>query len=371
MQFSFETSPARVVFGRGAVTSELQAEVERLGVERLMVVVDSTWELLARRVTAPFAEATAAWFADVEPHVPVQVADRAVALARRSRADGLLSIGGGSTTGTAKIVARETGVPILAVPTTYAGSEMTPVWGLTRAGRLETGTEPAVQPRTVILDPDVTDRLPARLAVASGLNAMAHVVEAHWAPRANPVSSALADEATKALATGLRAIGTDSLSRAGSPEMALRDPVGAWAGTLADAGEQLLYGAFLAGSTFAVTGTGLHHKICQILAGQFNLPHAATHAVVLPNVLALNAPAIPAVTDRIARALSADDAVAGVRRLYADVGAPRTLADLGLRAEQLEEAIDRVSAALPIANPRPVGSAEVRAVLRNAFGHAA
>ncbi|TRW47256.1 maleylacetate reductase [Georgenia yuyongxinii] len=371
MQFSFETSPARVVFGRGTVRTALPEEVERLGIQRLLVVSARALEPLAREVTAPFADAVVAWFTKVEQHVPADVAEQAVVVARRARADGVLSIGGGSTTGTAKIVARETGIPILAVPTTYAGSEMTPVWGLTRSGHKETGIDPAVQPRTVVLDPNLTDQLPRRLAVSSALNALAHVVEAHWAPRANPVSSALADEATTALATGLRAIGREGLQRAASPEASLRDPVATWAGTPAAAGEQLLYGAFLAGGTYAVTGAGLHHKICHVLGGAFNLPHAATHAVVLPNVLALNLPAVPAVGERIAHALGAEEAVSGMRRLYAEVGAPRTLAQIGLRPDQLDEAIDRVSAELPIANPRPVGTAEVRAVLTAAFGEVA
>lgn len=371
MQFSFETSPTRVVFGRGTVRSGLPDEVERLGVERVLVVTDRALESLARTATAPFAEAVAAWFTDVEPHVPADVAARAVLAARTARADAVLSVGGGSVTGIAKVVARETGLPVVAVPTTYTGSEMTPVWTLTRGGHREGGSDPAALPRTVVLDPDLTDRLPRHLAVSSALHALAHAVEAHWAPHANPVSSALADEAITALATGLRAIGPDGLERATSPVAALRDPVAAWAGTPAAAGEQLLYGAFLAGSTYAVTGTGLHHKICLVLGGAFHLPDAETRAVVLPHVLALNLPVVPAVGERIARALGAKEAVSGIRLLHAEVGAPRTLAQIGLRPRQLEEAVDRVSAELPIANPRPVGSAEVRAVLEASFGAAA
>ena len=367
MQFSFDTSPARVVFGRGTVQTALEAEVERMGLQRMLVVASRSHVVLAQRVTIPFAEAAVAWFTGVEQHVPAATAERAVALARRSRADGVLSIGGGSTTGTAKIVAKETHLPILSVPTSYAGSEMTPVWGMTTAGRTETGTDPAVLPRTVILDPDLTDELPRTLAVASALGAMAHAVEAHWAPRANPMSSALADEAVTALAAGLWALGHTGLAQSNSPEAALTNPVGTWAGTSAVAGEQLLYGAFLAGAVVSTTGTGLHHRICLILCGAFALPHAATHAVVLPHVLALNSPALPAAAGRIARALDAGDAVAGLRRLYAAVGAPRTLAEIGMRRDQLPEAIDRVTAALPIANPRPVGTEQVRAVLTAAF----
>ncbi|MFH5820998.1 maleylacetate reductase [Georgenia sp. AZ-5] len=367
LQFSFDTSPARVVFGRGTVLTALPPEVERMGFERVLVVAGRPHEPLARKVTIPFAEVAVAWFTGVEPHVPAAVAERAVELARRARADGVLSIGGGATTGTAKIVARETHLPIVSVPTTYAGSEMTPVWGMTTAGRKETGTDPAVQPRTVILDPDLTDELPRALAVASGLGAMAHAAEAHWAPGANPMTAALADEAVQALATGLRGIGRVPLALANSPEAALNDPVGTWAGTSANAGEQLLYGAFLAGAIVAATGSGLHHRICAVLGGAFKLPDAAAHAVVLPHVLAFNSPAVPAAAGRIARALGAEDAVAGLRGLYAEVGAPRTLEQIGLRRDQLPEAIDRVNAALPIPNPRLVGTGDVRALLTAAY----
>ncbi|MCK6211859.1 maleylacetate reductase [Georgenia sp. EYE_87] len=368
MEFTYETSPARVVFGRGTVRTALPDEVARLGADRVMVVTGASHQALAHASVEPFADAVVSFFTEVEEHVPVAIAQRAVARAREARADLLLSIGGGSTTGTAKMVARELRVPILAVPTTYSGSEATPVWGTTREGRKETGTDPAVRPRTVVLDPDLTDRLPRDLAVGSGLNALAHVVEAHWAPRANPISSAMADEAMRSLASGLRGIGPESLARAQAPEKALTDPVSVWAGTPTAAGELLLYGAYLAGATFAATGSGLHHKICHVLGGAFRLPHAALHAVVLPQVLAFNAPAVPRAAARIARALEAEEAVSGLRGLAASIGAPRTLAQIGLLYRQLDEAIDRVSAALPIDNPRPVGKNEIRAILTAAYG---
>ncbi|WP_043503606.1 maleylacetate reductase [Georgenia sp. SUBG003] len=368
MQFTFETAPARVVFGRGTVRTALAAELARLGARRIMVVTAPRNQTLAHSVATPFGDAVVSVFTEVAEHVPAPVGARAVALAREVRADTLLSIGGGSTTGTAKIVARDLHLPILAVPTTYSGSEATPVWGTTRDGRRETGSDPAVRPRTVVLDPDLTDRLPRDLAVASGLSALARAVEAHWAPGASPIGSAMADEAVHALATGLRGIGRDSLAEAQAPEKALTDPVSVWAGTPTAAGEQLLYGAYLAGATFASAGAGLHHKICQTLGGTFNLPHAALHAVVLPHVLAFNAPAVPQAAARIARALEAEEAVSGLRALAASVGAPRTLAQLGLLPRQLDEAVDRVSATLPFENPRHVGKNEVRAIITAAFG---
>jgi maleylacetate reductase len=215
--------------------------------------------------------------------VPVETARAARAAAADAGADAVLCIGGGSTVGAAKAVALTARIPVLAVPTTYSGSEVTAVWGMTENGRKTTGTDPAVLPRVVVYDPELTAGLPRELAVASGLNAMAHGVEALWAPRRNPVSSVIAEEGVGALATGLR----DA------------DPA------------ELLRGAWLAAAAFAVAGSGLHHKLCHVLGGTFGLPHARTHAVVLPHVLAFNAPGAPEAAARVARALGVEDPVRG------------------------------------------------------------
>ena len=200
-------------------------------------------------------------------------------------ADAVLAIGGGSTTGVAKAVALTTRLPVVAVPTTYSGSEVTPTWGLTEDGRKTTGVDVAVLPRTVVYDPELTVSLPAGLAVASGLNAMAHCVEAMWAPRRNPVSTVVAEEGVRSLATGLSAVGTDTVGTDGGGLPAATD---------------LLRGAYLGGTAFAGAGSGLHHKLCHVLGGAFDLPHAPTHAVVLPHVLAFNAPGAPDAETRVA-----------------------------------------------------------------------
>ena len=216
-------------------------------------------------------------FDGVRPHVPVEVAAAAVAAAREAGADVLLSVGGGSTTGTAKAVALASGLPILAVPTTYAGSEMTPVWGSTEAGRKTTGRDLAVLPKVVVYDPELTLSLPAWITAASGMNAIAHCVEAPYAPGRNPVTTQLAWR------------GSGRRRRRCRRWSSARD-VAARAGAL--------YGAYLAGSAFAVAGSGLHHKICHALGGAFDLPHAETHSVVLPHVVAFQQPAAAAAMDR-------------------------------------------------------------------------
>lgn len=343
--FSHQTWAQHVVFGPGAARTELGAETASLAGSRLLLVATRAEAPLAEKLSAalPVAES----FLDVRPHVPGDVADAAVAAARASSADLVLSIGGGSTTGTAKAVALETGLPILAVPTTYAGSEATPVWGRTEAGRKTTGTDPVVLPRTVVYDAELSVTLPLALSIASGLNALAHCVDSLWAPRANPILDASATEGIRALAEALRAV--------------LADP----ADVAARGG--CLYGAYLSAVTFAGAGSGLHHKICHVLGGSFDLPHAETHAVVLPHVLAFNAEAAREAADRVAAALGTDAAVAGLVALYDDLGAPRSLRDLGMPEEGLDTATRLVVESAPPGNPREVTAEAVAGLLRRAW----
>ena len=190
--FIYEGLPARIVFGAGAARTRLAAEVERSGATRILLVASTRDADRVSTLVAPFAHRIAGAFRDVREHVPVETADAARVTAADAGADAVLAVGGGSTIGVAKAVALTARIPVLAVPTTYAGSEVTPVWGLTADGRKTTGTDPAVLPRVVVYDPELVASLPRDIAVASGLNAMAHAVEAQWAPGRNPASSAIA-----------------------------------------------------------------------------------------------------------------------------------------------------------------------------------
>jgi maleylacetate reductase len=348
--FQYEALPGRVIFGRGAVRTRLAGEVDGLAAARVLVIASPSEEQLVRELAEPFADRVVGMFTGVRPHVPVAVADAARAQAAAASADLVLSVGGGSTTGTAKAVALTTGLPIIAVPTTYAGSEVTPVWGLTEADRKTTGTDPVVLPRVVVYDPELTVSLPPQLSAASGLNAMAHCVEAFWAPRRNPISSLIAEEGIRALAAGLPAVLAD--------------------GKDLDARDHLLYGAYLAGSAFAVAGSGLHHKICHTLGGAYDLPHAETHAIVLPHVLAFNAPAAPDAAARIGRALDTDDPVAGLRALADRLRIPPGLQALGMTEEQVDEAVALVEPAVPADNPRPAGRTALRELIHAAWAGA-
>jgi alcohol dehydrogenase class IV len=302
---------------------------------------------LAAELTAPSADLIAATFTGVRPHVPLEVAEEARALAAAAGADAVLSIGGGSTTGTAKAVALTAGLPVLAVPTTYAGSEVTPIWGLTEGDRKTTGVDLAVLPRSVVYDPELTVSLPGRLSAVSGFNALAHCVEAFWAPGRNPVTDLLAEEGIAALVRGLSRVATDG------SDLAARGDA--------------LYGAYLAGSALAVTGSGLHHKICHVLGGAYGLPHADTHAVVLPYVMAFNQDHATEAAARVARAVGDDDPARGLRRLADRLGVPRGLHEIGLRRDQIPEAVRLIREVVPADNPRSVGDRDLEDLLRSAW----
>jgi maleylacetate reductase len=343
--FEHQSYTQRVVFGAGTARTRLAAEVERLGAHRVLLVAAPSAREQAASLTASLPMAGAV--DEVRMHVPVEVADAARRRAEETGADLLLAVGGGSATGTAKAVALTSGLPIVAVPTTYAGSEVTPVWGLTDDGRKTTGVDERVLPRTVIYDPSLTLTLPVEMSIASGLNALAHCVDSLWAPRANPVDTALALEAAHALTEGLPQVHADPAAPEGR--------------------SSTLYGAYLGALAFAGAGSGLHHKICHVLGGAYDLPHAQTHAVVLPHVLAFNAPAAPAPVARLARALDSPDARVALDALYTAVEAPRSLRALGLPEDRLPEAARLIVEAAPPSNPRPVTEADARAILEAAF----
>jgi maleylacetate reductase len=349
-RFTYTAQPGRVVFAAGAARTVLAPEVERLGARRVLLIATDRDRALIDELAAPLGDRIAGRFSEVRPHVPLAVAERARAAARDTGADALVAVGGGSTIGTAKAIALESGVPIAAVPTTYAGSEMTPVWGLTDARRKTTGTDPRVLPRVVVYDPELTFALPAAVTGPSAMNAMAHCVEAFYAPGANPIADLMAEEGICALAAGV-------------PGAVARP-------TELESRAETLYGAYLAGAAFAVVGSALHHKVCHVLGGAYDLPHAGLHTVMLPQVTAFLEPALPDVMARVARALGdrgRDGAAVGLYDLAAAIGAPTALEQIGMRADDLDAAARLALAKVPADTPRPLAERDVRSLLERAF----
>ncbi|ACL42516.1 MULTISPECIES: maleylacetate reductase [Micrococcaceae] len=334
MSLTFEhvTLGQRVLFGTGNAAANLAAEVARLGAQRVMVIASDFETDIARTVATGIE--VALWHHDVVMHVPIETAEKARAAAAGHGIDLLVSVGGGSTTGLAKAVAMTTRIPVIAVPTTYAGSEATNVWGLTEASRKTTGVDDAVLPVTVIYDAALTLSLPVDMSVASGLNGMAHCIDSMWAPHMDPINAALSAEGIRALSSGLPLI--------------VDDPTGT------EGREQALYGAYLSAVAFASAGSGLHHKICHVLGGTFNLPHAQTHATVLPYVLAFNSPFAADAEARIAAAFGTADALTGLQNLRKRLDAPKALSDYGFTADGIAEAVTVILPAVPASNPRAV-----------------
>ncbi|OLZ63759.1 maleylacetate reductase [Streptomyces sp. IMTB 2501] len=343
--FAYETRPVRVVFRPGASVTAVPEEAQRLRLRRLLVVCGSRGEATARAVAGALGDACVGLHAEARMHVPVEVADRAVAVARAAGADGCVAVGGGSAVGLGKAIALRTGLPLIAVPTTYAGSEMTPVWGLTEHKVKRTGRDPVVQPRSVVYDPELTLTLPVPLSVTSGINALAHAVEALYAPDTSPLVSLMAEEGVRAVAEALPRLAAEP------------DDL--------DARGRALYGAWLCGTCLGATTMGLHHKVCHVLGGTFGLPHAETHTVVLPYALAYNAPAVPQALAALCRALDTEDAPRALRDLSVRLGAPRSLAELGFKEGDLMLAAEQVTGE-PYPNPRPVTAEGVLGVLRAA-----
>ena len=342
--FVYNGLPSRVVFGVGAL-ARLPEELARLGVKRALVLSTPEQKSSAAQVAAALGAHCAGTYDRAVMHVPLEIAEDARRVARELGADGCVTVGGGSTTGLGKAIALTSTLPILAVPTTYAGSEMTPIYGITEGGAKKTGRDARVLPRAVIYDPSLTLSLPPALSAASGMNAIAHAVEALYSHEGNPIVSLMAEEGIRALASALPAIIKSAQDM--------------------EARSDALYGAWLCGIVLGSAGMALHHKLCHVLGGSYNLPHAETHSIVLPHAVRYNDAAKEAMK-RIERALGADDAARGIFDLEKKLGLPLRLADIGMKEADLERAA-RVASEAPYPNPRKVEYAPVLELLRNAY----
>lgn len=343
--FVYDANPSRVVFGVGSL-DQLRPEVERMGARKALVLATPAQRQQAEDAAMRLGDLAAGVYDQAVMHVPVETQRAASEEAGRFGADCTVAIGGGSTTGLAKAIALDLGLPILAVPTTFAGSEMTPIWGLTEGGVKKTGRDARVLPKTVIYDPTLTLTLPPEVAGPSGINALAHAVEGLYAENANPVISLMAEESIRALGQSLPRVveQADNL----------------------DARAEALYGAWLAGTVLGSVGMALHHKLCHTLGGTFNLPHAETHTIVLPHAAAYNAAAAPEAMARVERALGVESAAGGLFDLAASLGAKTALSDIGMPEDGLDRAAD-LAVQNPYYNPRPIDRDGIRALLDDAF----
>ena len=343
--FIYDQPAARVIFGVGTL-DRLAEEVKHLGAKRALVLSTPEQQKDAENAAQRLGEMSAGVYPKAVMHVPIETARAAREEAKRLDADCYVAIGGGSTVGLGKAIALESGLPIVAVPTTYAGSEMTPIYGITEAGVKKTGKDRRVLPRTVIYDVNLTLTLPAKIAGPSGMNAMAHMVEGLYAQDGNPVMTLMAQEGIRALARSLSII--------------VKEP-----DNLA-ARSDALYGAWLGGTVLGSVGMAIHHKLCHTLGGTFNLPHAEVHTVILPYATAYNRDAAPEAMKLAAAALNANDAAQGIYDLSKKIGAAVALKDIGMPFDGLDRAAD-LATTNPYWNPRPIERAAIRELLENAY----
>ena len=338
--FVYDALPGRVVFGPGR-RREIGDEVDRLGLERVLLIADGFDLALAHEIQGLLGQRCVGLFTDVVQHVPVALAEQAREIATSTKATGTVTLGGGSATGFGKAVALSHRIPQVCIPTTYAGSELTPIWGTTEGNVKRTGRDIGVQPVTVIYDPELTLQLPFAVAGPRAMTALAHAVEGLYGPGANPVMTAIALESVRVLVTHL-------------PRMK-QDP------SSIDERSAVLYGAYLAGAVLAVVGTSLHHKTCHVLGGLYNLDHGQMNAVVLPHALAFNAPSIHDAYARLSSLLGGDAAKA-LYDLARTLETPASLSDLGFPDDGVEVAAPLVVQAAAD-NVRPISVDQARVLL--------
>jgi maleylacetate reductase len=343
--FVYAGLAARVIFGSGT-RSKVGEELSRLNCSRALVLSTPEQRDGAQEIAHTLGGKAVGVFAQATMHTPVEITELAVAKVRSLGADCTIALGGGSTTGLGKAIALRTDLPQIVIPTTYAGSEMTPILGETQSSKKTTQRTLKVLPEVVIYDVELTLSLPPHLSATSGMNAMAHAVEALYAQDRNPIVSLMAQECVRALAHALPIV--------------IKDPKNL------EARSDALYGAWLGGTCLGLVGMALHHKLCHVLGGAFNLPHAETHTVVLPYALAYNAPAAPAALDMLRSALGVHDPAAALFELSGELGAKRSLRDLGMGESDIDKAAD-LAVESPYWNPRPIERDAIRSLIAQAW----
>lgn len=344
-RFRLTGSTTEIVLGAGA-SGLAEQELSRVGASRAVILSTSRRRSLGERIAAEVGDRAVAVLAIAEEHVPIELARVARRETALHRADALVPVGGGSTMGLAKAIVLEQALSIVAIPTTYSGSEMTPVWGLTEGGIKRVGRDERVSAASVLYDPVLSQHLPPSVAVPSAFNALAHAVEALYAPSVDDEVLGWAEEAVRELARSLPALSS------GSDDLAAR--------------ERALHGACLAGACLRRAAMGLHHQLCHVLGGSFGLPHAETHAALLPFVARLNLEASPSARERLSRALGAPDPAQALLELARSSGVKLGLERLGLAPAALDSVVELAMAA-PYPNPRAVTAAELRKLLEEAL----
>ncbi|KAG7444492.1 iron-containing alcohol dehydrogenase [Guyanagaster necrorhizus] len=344
--FIYNVLPSRVIFGNGTLAQIVQ-EITNLGCSKALILTTPRQSTKGEQLKELLGDMAVDVYTNATMHTPTNVTDDAVGIVQKLGADVVIALGGGSTIGLAKAIALRTDLPQIAIPTTYAGSEATPIIGQTENSLKTTLKTLKVLPEVIIYDVSLTMTLPTRTTITSGLNAIAHAVEALYSKEANPITDTLAGQGISSIAKALPILVNDSQNL--------------------DARSEALYGAWVCGTCLSTVGMGLHHKLCHTLGGTFNMPHAETHTVILPHSMAYNAPYAQEAMAKVANSLGVSNAAQGIFDLSKSLGAPSTLKELGMKEEDLEKAAD-IASKSPYPNPAPLEKEGLLQLLRNAYG---
>lgn len=343
--FTFPGLTTRVIFGAGTM-GRAEEEVRRLGHDKALVLSTPHQKADADKLADSLGGLAAGVFAGAVMHTPVEVTEKAVEAFRASGATAVVSLGGGSTTGLGKAIAVRTGADQVVIPTTYAGSEMTDILGETAAGEKTTRRSPDIRPETVIYDVDLTLSLPIGLTVTSAMNAIAHAMEAFYAPDRNPVIVLMCRDAMAAFRDGIPQLIDDPQDRA--------------------ARTKALYAAWCCSTALGYVSMALHHKLAHVFGGSFDTPHAETHAILLPYTTAFNEVAVPDLLRPMAEAFGGGSAGGGLWDFARSVGSPLSLKEIGIKEADLDRAA-AIAVKNAYANPRPIDLGSTRELLQAAF----
>jgi maleylacetate reductase len=356
----------QIVFGAGAV-GRLGEVLRTIGARRALLVTTSGRHTSddGQRVVRALGRALASTFAEVQSHVPVPLVQAAVQQARADGVDAVVSFGGGSCADLAKAVCffveQEQGMPgsshvdrpalpHVSVPTTYSGAELTPFFGMTDPStRQKSGAGgPTTAPVVAVYDPVLTVSTPPRVSAETGMNALAHCVEAAWSPHRTPEAEAVALAGARRIFHALPLVVDEP------------DDIDIRAG--------MLEGAVLGGRCLQNASMGVHHGLSQMIGGRTGIAHGLANAIVLPHAVRFNADAVPDEVRRIGEAIGAPDDPAGaIADLVERLGLPSRLSDVGVGADDLDAIARMAPGNRNVAgNPRPVGEQDARAILEAA-----
>lgn len=343
--FEYNGLPAHVIFGYETL-DRVRAEVEKLEIKRAIVLTTPGSKEKGNQISELLGSISAGVYPFAKMHTPVNVTEDALTFFHAQKANGIVAIGGGSTIGLGKAIALRTDCPQLVIPTTYAGSEMSPYLGQTENGLKTTITSRKVLPETVIYDVALTHTLPARFTAASGINAIAHAAEALYAKNTNPIVKLIAAEGISVLREALPKVVQNLDDRQGR--------------------FNALYGTWLCSIVLGQVSMALHHKICHAIGGSFNLPHADIHANVLPHAIAYNSKAAALAVETIATSIGDQNAALGLYNLNKEIGVYASLKDLGMPESGIEIILDQIMTT-PYWNPRKMNRGALNKLLQRVW----